>query len=695
MKKKLITILSLVIMLFSVFGLTGCSFFNNWFKPTLDSPTITLNSDDKKITWQTVENATEYDVYINEECVDTVLNSDTENYYVFASIIKEETKLYKIYIIAKADKYYDSKKSNAVTYIIGTSTQSALQNVKVDNSILSFITNVKVENNIVTWDTKENQDIYYVFMYSNTVGEQLFETKINAFDYSSYVSDDEVVMLRVGVMDSNATLILSDVVYANTCNVQPTYNSQYFFVDGYLGDYYITDQSELNKLAYYMFINRMAEVKVYFASDYLQNLANRYGTKEHIHLTTAVNNACASFTETCDYDRSLAGLSSLNPYKNDITIKFIFACTEPTEKLSAVRTQNILDTPYYETVNYEKRSADYDNFATDNKPLIQYVTTGEQLYHAIESGVTPMFLTTDCSAYKLYSKAKDVLRTIISDQMSDYEKVLSIFDYISYNSVYDDNIVNRDSKAEPSFTAFTSFYLEGVLYDGLSVCDGFSKTFSLLCNMESIDAVRITGEVKGGLHAWNKVKLNGNWYIVDITWTVTKTDASDFKDGGEAVNFNSKEFLSYKYFLVSDAFVSTTHTASDRDRNESMPAYNEYYFYAVSTYDGLHNRIISSDEEFEDLVNYMLQHKQYGIEVAFDEKYITLALDRYATLHNAEMSSACKKAKTACGFPDGNILLVGTTVRQVSANTKGSIYNINLINLPESVKNIGTQSLAA
>ena len=198
MKKKLISILSFVVMIFSIFGLTGCS-FNSWFKPDLDAPTIVLNSDEQKILWNGVDHATEYDIYINSEKVDTILNSKSGNYYCFSLKLNDETKLYKLYIIAKAENYNDSAKSNEVTYLNSDSSTSEVEGVDITNTNKNVLNNVKVSGKVISWDEKENVDKYYVFMYTNSVGQQIFETDINAFNFEPYVTDDEVVILRAGI----------------------------------------------------------------------------------------------------------------------------------------------------------------------------------------------------------------------------------------------------------------------------------------------------------------------------------------------------------------------------------------------------------------------------------------------------------------------------------------------------------------
>lgn len=114
---------------------------------------------------------------------------------------------------------------------------------------------------------------------------------------------------------------------------------------------------------------------------------------------------------------------------------------------------------------------------------------------------------------------------------------------------------------------YYGYYLEGIFLDKFykkdmhAVCDGKSKAFVLMCGIEGITAVRISGEASSdgknfGGHAWNKVLLDLNgtgdkeWYFVDTTWG----DVGD----------DSKEFLSHAYFLLSDDEVKTP-TLKSRD----------------------------------------------------------------------------------------------------------------------------------
>ena len=722
LNKKLNIWLTAFLLLIASFSLTGCfSNWGTWIKPDLEAATIVLNSEQTTISWYAVTNVEEYKVYANEEVVATVVNKAGVNTYNFSSILNDSIAVYKFYIIGVSEGYNDSAKSNVVTHLNNAGETNIVSSMSISNSNLNVVSNLTVGSNILSWDKVAGAEKYYVFMYTNTLGENIIETEVNALDFSEYVTEDEVVLFRVGVKNEDDELLLSLPKYHNTCTLQPTYNNNIFYIDGYYGDHYITSQAELNKLVYYAFIYKVEILPVYFSNDYMNLIVNTYGpeetyyddtlgryvTRKFNHLIRAISAASNSFTESCSYSTSLQDVTESDYYKKDFKIKINYTGgKEPFASMEKVREQNPFDTPYYERVSYEKRSATFNNFASDKQPIVEYVETSEQLYHAVESGATPLFKNPQTNtAYEIYNQAKQVLREIICDEMTEYEKVLSIFDYICYNTIYDDQIEaynddeDEDGVVDPgkiSFSVYKSFYLEGVFEDGLAVCDGFSKTFSLLCNMEGVDAYRITGYVNGNpkeLHAWNKVKVAGNWYVVDITWTVLQTGEDSFTTGGEAINFNSTEFLSYKYFLKSDNFIRNSHTSTNPALNNMLPANNEYYYYFNQTYDGENNLIISSDAEFEDLVNYMLTTKQYAFEIAFDSAYIynvakTLYNETYVEeRHDQELTNACLAVKEACGISNSNILTIGSMFTQVSANTMGTTYSLTLINLPDAIKN--------
>ncbi len=124
----------------------------------------------------------------------------------------------------------------------------------------------------------------------------------------------------------------------------------------------------------------------------------------------------------------------------------------------------------------------------------------------------------------------------IAGQDSEYEKVRAINDYIVKNCVY---VTGED--IEYSATAY------GCLVEKRANCEGYAKAFSVLAADFGLESILVTGKTdKGENHAWNQVKVDGEWYNIDVTWADN--------DNGDEVR--------HAYFLCSDKDFSETHIRS-------------------------------------------------------------------------------------------------------------------------------------
>ena len=150
------------------------------------------------------------------------------------------------------------------------------------------------------------------------------------------------------------------------------------------------------------------------------------------------------------------------------------------------------------------------------------------------------------------AKAKAVVGQIVKSSMSDYECVKAIHDYLIKNVNYDVNSIENGSIDENNHPSHTA---EGALCNNLAVCDGYAKAFELMCAEAGIYAYMMYGEGinEDGTkesHAWNVVKVNGEWYQVDCTW-------DDPIIGGEVVTDGTN--IIYMYFLLTDNEMYTDH----------------------------------------------------------------------------------------------------------------------------------------
>lgn len=384
------------------------------------------------------------------------------------------------------------------------------------------------------------------------------------------------------------------IVYLSEHDEAWYYASHFHDYGGYAQNRYITSKEELKNLILFVLENKIAEIKFYAG----------YATPE------TVENDVSEVRGYVEESGIIPGYS-LKTSGNEFTIYFKYfadkAETVPTVNspeydapdgfMDAV--QNTYSKPHYDNVKEER------NFYIDGVKETMSVSTSNMLYKAVAWGYKPVFMGSQAENLKqIYDNAKDALSYIVSDEMSEYEKVHAIYDYIIYNVRYDHDCANAQDKYNTNNALLTEeeknelknlnlnekmkyygYYLEGIFLDKFykkdmhAVCDGKSKAFVLMCGIEGITAVRISGEALSdgknfGGHAWNKVLLDLNgtgdkeWYFVDTTWG----DVGD----------DSKEFLSHAYFLLSDDEVKNTH---DENPGHDYPkAEGKFDYYAHETY---------------------------------------------------------------------------------------------------------------
>lgn len=106
----------------------------------------------------------------------------------------------------------------------------------------------------------------------------------------------------------------------------------------------------------------------------------------------------------------------------------------------------------------------------------------------------------------------DACMEMVNAKTNEEEKVLAIHDWIcdkvDYNNFAYDEGIEPVEQAEYTQTAYSVMCMDR------TVCAGYALSFMWLCNAADIEAFAVTGEG----HAFNKVKVNDNWYNLDCTW---------------------------------------------------------------------------------------------------------------------------------------------------------------------------------
>jgi hypothetical protein len=415
------------------------------------------------------------------------------------------------------------------------------------------------------WDTEDGYD------YSVTVKSDSGETEYD--DGSAYMSDGKIALCDAGyVFSDKFELILDKTAEKATSSSTQSYEYDYNGLsaadyDKYTAtcaagfsdiDYYIATRSEWFDFWSYIIIFRenseyndgAYEISsdVYMAYPYedlyttTTDVATLYSYEVYSAIDAYEDSAAYSYSYDVD-DTGVYGSLSLKFYYGTAP-KY----TSQTAKYYTNATKSG-DAAHYRTND----ASTPRTYAIDSVSKTVSVSSSDQLYYALKKGYRPV-PEEGSNAYYLYDKMKSVLAQIISDGDTQATKTHYIYDYIVDTVLYDydfiENVYGSSTVGTYQLFSYRSLYLEGVFgmasdgtfadKDRIAICDGLSKAFLCLATIEGVECKKISGTVSDEGHAWNKVKIDGTWYMVDTTWGNSLDEAS------------GKEYLSHDYLLVPD-----------------------------------------------------------------------------------------------------------------------------------------------
>lgn len=150
---------------------------------------------------------------------------------------------------------------------------------------------------------------------------------------------------------------------------------------------------------------------------------------------------------------------------------------------------------------------------------------GEQYEIRSTKAISDAYLSGDASGLseedqETLKLAEDVLKEVVKDDMSVYEKELAIYDWMQSNIAHGGSTqITLPGNRGDTFTP------HDVLRTKESVCVGYATTFRLFMNMLGLDCHIVHNDY----HSWDEVKLDdGEWYLVDIYSDVSGTKYNNF-----------------------------------------------------------------------------------------------------------------------------------------------------------------------
>lgn len=122
---------------------------------------------------------------------------------------------------------------------------------------------------------------------------------------------------------------------------------------------------------------------------------------------------------------------------------------------------------------------------------------------------------------EIKEEVKRVVSEIITNDMSDLDKELAINKYLCDSAEYDNAacehaMENNMQIVDPKFLDAFSAY--GILVKKVGVCSSYAASFKLLADASGLEAIVVNGKLNGTInHAWNRVKIDNQWYSLDVT----------------------------------------------------------------------------------------------------------------------------------------------------------------------------------
>lgn len=142
---------------------------------------------------------------------------------------------------------------------------------------------------------------------------------------------------------------------------------------------------------------------------------------------------------------------------------------------------------------------------------------------------------------KKYKKPEDLVPAMMNVCNSDIEKARIIFTWVAKNVRYDyAKFISGDGGVSYKKGEKEAAYKElahEIYKDGKGVCMDYSALFQELCNIAGIECAFISGLTRSaaeagtwGSHAWNAIKIDGKWYLIDVTWASGYIKKGRFKE---------------------------------------------------------------------------------------------------------------------------------------------------------------------
>lgn len=187
-------------------------------------------------------------------------------------------------------------------------------------------------------------------------------------------------------------------------------------------------------------------------------------------------------------------------------------------------------------------------------PELFWVHNREKVYKTTYAGkdycqFSPGYTYTETERQEISQAMENAYQEVLAqipEGADDYEKVMTVYTYIIDNTDY---VLSDDDQS-----------IAGTFWKKQAVCAGYAGAVQYLLERLNITCIYVEGDAANSDqgHAWNIVKLDGQYYYVDAT----NGDQPDFLEGDAALLEEHKTTI-YDYLCPFPKEYEMNYTASD------------------------------------------------------------------------------------------------------------------------------------
>ncbi|MBE6666108.1 MAG: hypothetical protein E7603_07830 [Ruminococcaceae bacterium] len=292
----------------------------------------------------------------------------------------------------------------------------------------------------------------------------------------------------------------------------------------------------------------------------------------------------------------------------------------------------------------------------DHPELFWY--TGNYSYYP-DGTVKPCYSMTAEEAEAMQARMEPVIAEYlegITDDMSAYDVALQLYikliNRVDYDTVALD-IQKKEGLERDELDELRTIC--GVFLNETTVCEGYARAYQYLmqkCGVECAECAGMLTREGGGAHAWNLIKLDGDYYHMDVTWGDSSNTKQEVKN--ENIGFN--------YFCITTEELLRT-------RDLSLNPIEIPAFTATKCNYHYHNDLVLTSYDFKKIRNILTS------AIKKEEGYCTFKCS------SAELFEEVHTRLFENPTPEENIWEAARKIRsnaKISCFTNSEIYTVTI-----------------